>query len=151
MFCAVPVLRMTDADTLNVKIAGPEGVQPSTIAVTYDLLVSLSFAESDRPAVQFVARDLFECMRLLRQHLEAESMILLCNGARVDAYPSQIARQMGAARRVHLTSLGRPTTREDLVDIFGEAPADKIGSVEEQDAFHKEWLRSLGWGQVPRC
>jgi hypothetical protein len=40
--------------------------------------------------------------------------------------------------------MGQQGRLEDLVDIFGEAPAEKVGTVEEQKAFYWKWLDSLG-------
>jgi hypothetical protein len=132
-------------DTFDVKIMGPQGVISCKIDVVYDPSISMTLSMASDGTPVFHGNDLFECMKSLRRHLEARSMLLLCNGARVDTYPSQIGRQMGQARRVHITSLGRSTTREDQVDIFAEAPADKIGSVDAQKVYHDDWLRSLGW------
>lgn len=134
-----------DNDTFDVRIASPLGLTSCKIHVAYNPSILMTLSMDGENGATFRGNDLFECMKSLRKHLEERSMLLLCNGARVDVYPSQIGRQMGQARRVHVTSLGRPTTREDQVDIFAEAPIDKIGSVDAQKAYHDDWLRSLGW------
>jgi hypothetical protein len=138
---------MTDANTdvFTVKITRPDGDAICEIVVDYKPSISAQLKIPDEPSASFYGDDLFECMKSIRTYLEARSILLLCNGARVDGYPSQMSRQMGQARRVYIHTMGRQTTREDLVDIFAEAPADKIGSVAAQKAYHDDWLRSLGW------
>ncbi len=93
---------------------------------------------------EFKGGDLFECLCNLRSQLDKMGVKMLCNGSRIDAYPSRMARDMGGAQRVYLLTMGQQGRLVDVVDIFGEAPADKVGTVEEQKAFYEKWLDSLG-------
>lgn len=90
---------------------------------------------------EFSGDDLFECLIALRRELEKAGVRILCNGARVDAYPSGMSRSMGGARKVYITELGKPGT--ELVEIFDQADLAKVGSVEEQRTFHQLWVDSL--------
>lgn len=136
---------MNEIDTFSVKVAGAQGSVACEVVVFYEPSISMKLVMPGETPMAFEGNDLFESMKSLRRHLEQREMLLLCNGARVDSYPSQMSRQMGHARRVYLATMGQQTRREDLVDIFGEAPVEKIGSVDAQRAYHDDWLRSLGW------
>ncbi|MEA5115910.1 MAG: hypothetical protein VB050_17990 [Geobacteraceae bacterium] len=94
--------------------------------------------------IEFKGADLFECLCNLRSELDKMGLKMLCNGSRIDAYPSRMSRDMGGARKVYLLRMGQQGRLEDLVELFDEAPADKIGTVEEQKAFYRKWLDSLG-------
>jgi hypothetical protein len=54
-----------------------------------------------------------------------------------------MARQMGGARKVYITQLGRPTAWADLVPTFAATTVNALGTVEEQDEYHARWLESL--------
>lgn len=93
--------------------------------------------------VRFADNDLFGALSKLRLRLEQKGYLLLCNAARKDAYPSRMAREMGGGRNIYLLRPGMQARREDLVDIFGEASFDQVGTVAEQNAFYENWIRSL--------
>jgi len=86
---------------------------------------------------------LFNCLRNLRLTADAAAMRVLCNGARRDAWASGMLRDMTGASKVYITKMGVPATRADLVPIFGPVTPEVVGTVEEQDAYHEAWLRSL--------
>ena len=92
---------------------------------------------------QAVGDDLFECLRELRRRLDPKDIRILCNGARVDAYPSRMCREMGRGRKLYILTLGKPPDSSDLICIFDHAQADRIGTVAEQRGFYERWLRSL--------
>ncbi|NBE51147.1 hypothetical protein [Streptomyces boluensis] len=83
--------------------------------------------------------DVFHALRTMRAELAPRGVTLCCNGARVDVRPSGLSRSHGAWM-VYVLPRWRPTTARDLVPTLGYAPADRIGSVEEQDAY---WARHL--------
>jgi len=97
----------------------------------------------DGPQLSVSGSDLFECLRSLNRKTEEQGIRVLCNGSRRDAWPSGMLRDMTGASKVYITSMGRTATPLDLVPIFGAASADLVGTVEEQDTYHNEWLRSL--------
>ncbi|WP_181788235.1 hypothetical protein [Streptomyces phytophilus] len=79
--------------------------------------------------------DLFEALRQARGCLEPKGVRLCCNGARIDTWPSRMAREHGAwVVYVHRRWL--PTTVRDLVPVLGAADAGRIGTVAEQDDYH---------------
>lgn len=97
----------------------------------------------DIKLTRYEGSDLFECLSKLRSQLDNIGIKLLCNGSRIDAYPSRMSRDMGGARKVYLLKLGQQGRLEDLVDIFDEAPVETIGTVSEQNRFYNKWLDSL--------
>jgi hypothetical protein len=86
-------------------------------------------------------KDLFSALATLRKHIESLDCRLLCAGARRDVHPSGMARSMGGARKAYIFELGKPA--HILVDIFSEASKEQVSTVDEQEAFHKEWIESL--------
>ena len=76
----------------------------------------------------------------LRLQLELLGWYPLCNGARIDCYPSGMARDMGEGRKVSV--LSQTLDKLPLVPTFEPADREKIGTVAEQDANFK---RLLAW------
>jgi hypothetical protein len=104
---------------------------------------ALEFENEALGRATFAGPDLFECLCELRQWLAANGFQILCNGACIDTWASSMSRGMGGARKIYVTRMGQPTTRLDLVPIFGEAITGRLATVEEQAAYHKQWLESL--------
>lgn len=88
------------------------------------------------------AEDLFECLAKLRLHLEKDGARILCNGARLDAFPSGMAREMSGGKKVYLLRKGEPASPKDLVNTFDEALLEKIGSVAAQRDHYLAWIKS---------
>ena len=87
------------------------------------------------------ADDFFDALRQIRLELETQNAMILCNGARIDAYPSGMSRQMSLGRIVYLNQTGQPAKHKAA--IFDKADADWVASVAEQDKYHCDWLASL--------
>ena len=87
------------------------------------------------------ADDFFEALRQIRLELETQNAMILCNGARIDAYPSGMSRQMSLGLIVYLNQMGQPAKQKAA--IFDKADADWVASVAEQDKYHRDWLASL--------
>jgi hypothetical protein len=83
-------------------------------------------------------RDLFDALQQLRLQLEPLGWIPLCNGARVDCYPSGMARDMGGGQKVYI--LGSEPGRPPLVETLEPAPREMVGTVADQDAHYERWL-----------
>lgn len=86
--------------------------------------------------------DVFSALQELRGQLGCRGWNALCQGSRRNVYPSRALRQSGTTKAYKLT-LGRPTTREDLVELFDPCEKEEVSTVEEQEAFNVEWLSSL--------
>ncbi len=86
------------------------------------------------------ASDVFECLRRLRTNLDREGTRLCCNGARLNVWPSGMARDMGGGWKAYVLQIGRRASVKDLVDIFDPAPIEDVATVEEQRRFAEKWL-----------
>jgi hypothetical protein len=103
----------------------------------------MSLAAADVVNLQCEERDLFECMVVLRRHLQKQRWSLLCSGARKDVYPSGMSREMSGGQMAYRHKPGVGPAREDLVDIVDYTPPDSIGTPEEQRQYRASWLQSL--------
>ena len=103
---------------------------------------AMEFSSEQLGEERFEAGDWFDCLISLRQWLEATGWRILCNGARVNAWPSGMARSMGGGGMVYLhPGEQRQMTGDDLVRTFDEAPAELVVTVGEQLAYHQHWWR----------
>lgn len=101
-------------------------------------ICSKSFGE-----LSFAGENLFVTLSKFRMRLEQNNYRLLCNSARIDAFPSRMALEMGGGRKVYLLKLGVPAKQEDLVDVFGAATIEQVGTILEQNSYHEKWIISL--------
>ena len=76
--------------------------------------------------------DAFGCLCKLRQKLERQNLWILCNGARIDCYPSGMCREMGCGFSVYELQLGVHAKRENLVKTFDYAPLNTLATVKQQ-------------------
>lgn len=83
-------------------------------------------------AIEHAGSDLFECLVALRRELEHDGLLLCCQGARLDVYPSGMARQSSGGRLAYQIPGNRKPTRDDVVDIFDPADPSTVGSVDAQ-------------------
>ena len=86
------------------------------------------------------AADYFAALVLIRQDLEADGWLLSCYGASRNVYASGMARDMGLGLKAYKMRLGEHVGRDDLVEIFRTGPDVEPATVDEQQAFWKEWL-----------
>ncbi len=87
--------------------------------------------------------DLFAALQELRKTLEPLGWMPLCNGARVDCYPSGMARDMGGGGSVYVLSAKRRLRRRaPLVGTFEPARRESVGTVADQDAYFRGWLET---------
>jgi hypothetical protein len=97
----------------------------------------------DNKIWKFIDVDLFECLIQLRIELSKHGFVALCNGARLNVYPSGMCRDMGGGSSAYVMTLGEPAGLEDLVDILDYAPIELIASIEEQKQFVESWRNSF--------
>jgi len=92
--------------------------------------------------------DYFDALCNLRLELEAAGLRICVTGARVDAHPSGLSRDMGGGQMVYLLRrrrladrlLGRRRGRTGrLVDLLSPAPCELVGTVAEQREFFENW------------
>ncbi|MBW4649009.1 MAG: hypothetical protein KME06_09925 [Kastovskya adunca ATA6-11-RM4] len=134
-----------------IKVGSNPSCQ-SKCVISYDRVVSyrgeppcvLTFQNSEFGEQQFSGKDIFECLCNLRRFLEEKDWRILCNGACFDAYPSGMSRDMGGGYKLYIRQMGQHPQRSDLVKIFDKTAPEKIGTVEEQLSYYRQWLESVG-------
>lgn len=77
------------------------------IEVTQGMPITMTARSAQFGELSFSDSNLFAALAAYRQVLEQEGYLLLCNGARKDAYPSNMALQMGGGRKIYLLHPGR--------------------------------------------
>jgi hypothetical protein len=88
-----------------------------------------------------VEHDAFEALCTVRLELEREGWLLGVEGARIDVWPSGVARDQGGGLRAYRLRRGRSPGPADLVDVF--APADeRLTTVAQQRAAAGAALRT---------
>lgn len=144
-----------DADTAQIDLWNKRSGETVTavLSLQWDGVNARLSLEAPELGLSLQAEgpDLFDALQQLRkQTLEPLGWVPLCNGARVDCYPSGMARDMGGGQVVYVLSarprlsVGRygPRLRRPLVDTFEPAPKKSVGTVEDQDAYFRTWLDS---------
>jgi hypothetical protein len=96
-------------------------------------------------AIRVEASDYFEALCLIRVQLEPKGLRPVCYGASKNVYPSGMARDMGSGLKAYRTRTGERARQSDLVRIFDTGPDVEPVSVEEQRAYHDQWLASVGF------
>jgi hypothetical protein len=97
---------------------------------------------------KYKGTDIFQCLISLRRELAEHNYFPLCNGARIDTYPSGMCGSMGNGFVVLQHRLGKQTSINDILHTFDYAEPDLIGSVEEQLEFLQQCLNSDGEPEV---
>ena len=134
-------------DTISVELrVGNEAIECAARCAMNGLLWCVHIENTPVGSVRCIATDVFEALMQIRVVLDHHDILVLCNGARRDAWPSSMARDMGGGRRVYVTAIGRracfPT---DLVATFDRAPSESVSTVPAQLDFHRRWLESNGF------
>ena len=97
--------------------------------------------------VRGVGPDLFEALASARRSLEADGVVLACNGARRDVFPSAMQRQAAGGRYAYVLEMPRSASRPPVVDIFALAPESSVlATVDEQRDWFDRW-RQTGSGE----
>lgn len=86
--------------------------------------------------------DLFDALQKVRNEAAKTGLTLLCNGARLNVYPSPMMRSMGGAAMAYTLTLGQQAQRKSILCIFDNTE-EPVSTPDEQDAFYQKWLKSL--------
>jgi len=130
--------------THNVTLLSATGkTEPAVIEAAPGRPVSVTFRSETFGEVKVSEADAFECLVKLRLMLEARHYKILCNAARINVYPSRMARQMGGGWSAYLLTMGRAAKLPDLVDILDPAAPETIASVQAQREFYDAWTKSV--------
>jgi len=86
------------------------------------------------------AEDAFAALAAVRRRLEPDGWLLAVAGARRDAYPSGMLRELGG-EQVYLLVPGKPA--EQRLDTFSDAPPEAVTTVDEQREAYEAWWKSV--------
>jgi hypothetical protein len=75
--------------------------------------------------------------------LEAQGLLVRTYGGSRNLVLSGMWRDMGAGLKGYRVSIGKRSVRADLVHIFDTGPDVEPATVDAQQAFGREWLRSI--------
>ena len=81
------------------------------------------------------AESYFEALQCIRKDLE--------HGAAQNVYPSPMMLSMGEGRSAYKVTLGHQALMKDVVDIFDYDESLICCSVEEQNQYYNNWVKSL--------
>ncbi|MFG1606975.1 hypothetical protein [Actinoplanes sp. NPDC049265] len=87
----------------------------------------------------FAGPDLVDCLHDLRLRLEADGLLLCCQGARVNVWPSGQLRQFADGRQGYVLTRRAPGQIHEVVDLLDPAPAEQVVTVEDQRRFVYEF------------
>jgi hypothetical protein len=104
--------------------------------------IKLKFSEADNFAKVYTAADMYICFAKVRS--DFPHIRFLCKGAKINVRPSSMASQMSGGMVAYELTLGKRTTREDLVHIFDYEENNLTNDPQEQANFYKEWIKSIG-------
>ena len=93
--------------------------------------------------IEASADDFFEALCALRRQLQTDGLIPFCYGASLNVFPSAMSRQMSSGLSAYRLTLGKQALRADLVQIFAQGHDVIPASVEHQQQFFDDWLKSL--------
>lgn len=93
--------------------------------------------------VAATAPDCFEALIAIRREIEPEGWRIVCWGASLHVYPSEMSRSMGIGDSAYRLTLGRFATTADRVPIFESGPGLVVATVEEQEEYSRAWFDSL--------
>lgn len=95
--------------------------------------------ENDSSLVFSSQMDFEEALIHLRQELERQHLLLLCNRYRRDAFVSSMARQMSNGLSCYLVKPRVPVSPDQLVDSLAPAPRQTVVLAEEGAKYIEEW------------
>ncbi|EON74435.1 hypothetical protein H131_01060 [Lysinibacillus sphaericus OT4b.31] len=90
--------------------------------------------------ISFEHENFFLVLQSLRQHLEKKHIQVMCNGAALNVYPSQM---QGTGHLAYKLKFGEPARLKDIVDIFEFDNGLRFVKIEEQFSYYNKWLKSL--------
>lgn len=126
------LFRERNINVVDAYLTEDENGETVTIELCYD---NVLYQSED---VSF-----FEALVQIREKLEQNGILVACNGALKNVYPSPMMLRMGTGRTAYVLHLGHHAKMSDVVDIFDSNILGEWCSVNKQQAYYQEWLSSL--------
>lgn len=97
------------------------------------------------------AGDMFDALVRIREQLEPQGWFVAVQGSRLDAFPSEMQREMAGGLNVYVIRMGEPIRLGDAVETFAAADPALLATVADQHRHAAEWQRSVQDGvRTPR-
>ncbi|CAN3985909.1 hypothetical protein [Kitasatospora purpeofusca] len=127
------------ATDLPMSVLGTGGVEERwRLFLENGEVPGIVLRSSDGTAWSAEGDDIFDALSHIRLQIEPLGYQLLCNGARIDAYPSGMSRDMSGGTVLYVLKLGRGA--QQRVSIFDRAAPASVGTVAAQREFFESWL-----------
>lgn len=123
---------MTVDGIRHLRVVGPDTTVDVEATIVTEPPYRLRLAFPDGRIVESEGEDLFHALELVRLELEADGLLVCCQGARPDVYPSGMARQMSGGLRAYRHLPDRRPTRDDIVNVFDPADCHEVVTVDAQ-------------------
>ncbi|WP_409060010.1 hypothetical protein [Streptomyces sp. SYP-A7185] len=138
---------MTIEADIKIFTPGVRGLELVDCSLEWTLTsdeAQVKISHPDGTVYESRGANLWECLTEIRNECEPDGVRICCNGARRDCYPSSMAIQMGGGHKVTIREMGRQVTdMAAVVETFASADLEKVGTVAEQEAYYRAWLKSL--------
>lgn len=116
--------------------------QTTQVTVKYDIKKSIMmFSEADNFKKIYHGDDIYTCLAKIRA--DFPHITFLCKGAKINVKPSRMSSQMSAGLVAYEMTLGKPASRDDIVNIFEFEENNLTNNPSEQIVFFKKWLESI--------
>jgi hypothetical protein len=102
--------------------------------------LELSYDNGEK-CIMSEGNDYFSCLVELRK--KAPYIKFLCKGAKINVYPSSMARQMSQGMVAYELVIGKQATRDNIVHTFDFDEENISETPDEQMEFYKKWASSL--------
>lgn len=93
---------------------------------------------------KYAEENYFDALLALRKELENLHILIQCNGAGLNIYPSAMQQSMGTGRTAYVLNMGEQGKMKNVVDIFDYNTTLNFVTIEEQKNYFNQWLSSLG-------
>lgn len=105
---------------------------PCTIQLKHETIGRYIFSDSD----------LYATFLRLKAFLEKEGYNILCNGSRIDAFPSTMSLQMSGGEDLYVVEIGYQVSSDSIVYIFDVPDVEKIATLAEKESYYQKWIDS---------
>lgn len=116
----------------RLTLVGPDGPFDVDAEIATEPPWTLRLDLGDSGVIQAEADDLFGALEAVRLRLEPSQILICCQGAQLNVFPSGMSRQMSGGRRAYALTPARRPESSDLVDIFDPADCTDVVTVEQQ-------------------
>lgn len=125
---------MTESVTLTAAGEGGSRAEVVILRFTTADPYQLTALRKGHPEVTYSGSHLTHCLRKFRKDLEAEGLLLCCQGARVDVTLSGMQAQMEGGRFPYTFDAESGRVNKEVVDIFAPAKLEEVATTAVQRA-----------------